>query len=245
VVDARADASAADVASDAAVSARCTPVIDGTIGADWPASALVVRNATASAWGPSNQLRAMRVCYDATNLYLAIEGTSEATNAMVVYFDRDFGSVTTTGVRDFALLTDNAGALDNRVSGALTIGAAGFSAEAAWGTNGPMALASGATSDNAGLRLFWPTAPIDRRGDFAWQSGASQQCAGATPDAAACEVSIAWTSLFDGPRPATTRVAMFARIMNNDGTMSSNQTLPEDAPATPRSVSRVLVLDVN
>lgn len=244
--DARADSASGDAADGGAPTGRCAPMIDGVVGSDWSSNAIVASNGVASTWGNTNQLRALRVCYDSANLYLGIEGTSEAINAMVLYFDRDFGGVTITGVRDFATLTDNTGALDNRVSAPYTITAAGFGAEAAYGTNGPMGLLDTALSDNAGLRLIAPIAGgADRRADFAWTMGAAQTCAGASDETRACEVRIAWSALYEGPRPATARVAMFARINNNDGTASSNQTLPIDDPSAPRTIGRVLVLDVN
>lgn len=243
-LDVRADGGA-DAASDAGATGRCVPTVDGVIGADWTASAVVANNTVATTWGSANQLRSIRLCYDSTYLYMGVDGTSEAINAMVAYIDRDFGT-SVTGVRDFSTLTDNTGALDNRISGAFTINVPNFGAEAAWGTNGPQDLMDTALVDTAGLRLIAPVAGgADRRADFAWVTGAQQRCAGATDATRACEVRIAWTALFEGPRPATARIAMFVRINNNDGTMSSNQTLPEDNAAAPRSVSRVLDLTVN
>jgi hypothetical protein len=109
-----------------------------------------------------------------------------------------------------------------------------------------MTLLDTALSESVGLRLIAPVAGgADRRADFAWTMGAAQSCAGATDDARACEVRIAWSALYEGARPATARVAMFARINNNDGLASSNQTLPMDDPSAPRTIARVLVLDVN
>jgi hypothetical protein len=249
--DSARDASVADAAPDAAPTpdGRCTPTIDGAVAADWPSNAIVATNAVATAWGPDDQLRAIRVCYDATNLYLGLEGSSQAMNGVVVYLDRDFaGGVggTATGISLLSALTDHAGTLDSRISAALTINAAGFGAEGAWGFAGlPTApLAAAATSDTVGLRLFWPTGGTpDRRTDFAWMTGAQTVCAGSGATAA-CETAIAWTQLYEGARPTSTTVALFARINNGDGTMTSNQTLPQDDPMNPRTVSRVLQVPV-
>lgn len=242
--DAAADATA-DALADAGPSGRCAPTIDGVIGADWSSAAVVASNTVATTWGSANQLRSIRLCYDSTYLYMGVDGTSEAINAMVAYIDRDYGT-SITGVRDFSTLTDNTGALDNRISASLSVTAPNFGAEAAWGTNGPQDLTEAALSDTAGLRLIAPVVGgADRRADFAWVTGAQQRCAGATDATRACEVRITWSALFEAPRPATARIALFARIHNNDGTMSSNQCVPEDNAASPRSVSRVLVLDVN
>jgi hypothetical protein len=242
--DVRPD-SAADASADGGALGRCAPTVDGVIGADWSASAVTAVNTVATTWGSANQLRSIRLCYDSNYLYMGVDGSSEAINAMVAYIDRDFGT-SVTGVRDFSTLTDNTGALDNRISGAFAINVANFGAEAAWGTNGPQDLMDTALADTAGLRLIAPVAGgADRRADFAWVTGAQQRCAGAADATRACEVRFAWTALFEGPRPATARIALFVRINNNDGTMSSNQTLPEDNAAAPRSVSRVLELTVN
>lgn len=246
-----------DVRSDGAVLGRCTPVIDGRIGADWPSTAIVERNTAAHTW-INNELRVLRVCYDATSLYLGIEGTVEMNgNGIVVYLDRDFrggpgGSA--TGISRFEELTDDTGQLDNIISAALTLGsgAMGFGADGAWGTAGMRSLAGEELSDATGLRLFAP-APgaspdaggIDRRRDFAWVTGAQSVCnASGSIEVHACEVAIRWNALFEGPRPARTTVALFARIHNHDGTMSASETLPQDNPKMPRRVDRVLVMEV-
>jgi len=242
-----------DAVGDAGPSGRCLPVIDGVIGSDWTASAIVADNTVATAWGVGmNDLRSLRVCYDSTALYLGIDGDAQSTNAVVAYIDRDYNPPggAPTGVSIFSALTDHAGALDTRISAALMLGAGAgnFGAEAAWGTNGMLSLAGTAVSDNAGLRLISQTTSTlpdggalpDRRADFAWTMGAQSACTTTAPFA--CEVSIAWASLYEGPRPASGRIALFLRINNSDGTMTSNQTIPQDDPTMPRVVNRVLVL---
>jgi hypothetical protein len=251
-LDASDATDAVDAPVDAGPTGRCTPTVDGTIGTDWGSDQLLTTSSTASSWGAGlNELRALHVCYDATNLYVGIEGTVEAANGIVLYLDRDYDptGATVTGISVFSALQDHVGTLDSRVSAALTIasGAGAFGAEGAWGTAGLASVPESTTSDTVGLRLFWPaggpgpdggTLP-DRRSNFAWMTGAATVC---TPSASQCEVAIAWTSLFEGPRPAHGAVAMFARINSGDGTMSSNQTLPMDNPIASRIVNQVLVL---
>ncbi len=236
---------ATDVVTDAGPSGRCTPTIDGTIGTDWTASAVIERLTTTSAWGVTNQLRAIRVCYDPTNLYVAISGTVETTNGIVVYVDRDYGTVVggrPVGVTDFATLTDETGPLDGCISAAYTLTPSlGFGAEAAFGMRGLLNAAMTGTDPSVGLRLISGTPT--RASDFAWVSGMTSRCS--MTGEVGCEISIDWTALFEGARPADARVALFARINNAAGDMSSNQTLPEDSAALPRTISRAIVLDVH
>lgn len=228
---------------DAGPSGRCSPTIDGTIGADWNSSSIIATNTTATAWGPGlNEIRSVRVCYDATSLYLGINGVVETANAIVGYIDRDYDPPggAPTGVSLFSALTDNTGTLDDAISAALVLGtgAGNFGAEAAWGTAGMSSVSATALDPAVGLRLIGPgPTGTDRRSDFAWTMGSQTACGSAS-----CEVSIAWTSLFEGARPATGRIAMFFRLNNGDGSMSSNQTVPEDDPSMSRTVSRVLVV---
>jgi hypothetical protein len=244
--DVLADVPSPDVIRvDAGVDPRCSaPAIDGIVGGDWPATAATTTNTVATSWGAGNVLRAMRVCYDATNLYLGIEGTVEAANGLVVYIDRDFGSA--SGIATLSSLTDNAGLLDDSVSAGLALTAPGFAAEAAWGTVGMRTVTATALDPGVGLRLFWPAggAP-DRRADFAWFAARST-CASGDAGMLGCEVAIPWASLFDGAtRPVSVNLALFARINDPNGGHSSNQSLPEDVDlamptAEARTVRRVL-----
>lgn len=252
-------ADAADVATDTgAPPARCAPTIDGTIAPSEYTTAIRVENSTLpSAWGP-NELRELYLCYDDRALYLAIRGSVESApmgspaNAIVLYLDRDFRGGTggsATGISLFSALTDRAGALDTALSSDFRLGASvdGFGVEGAFGVSGLRTLTSASSDEAQGWRLFWPaTAVPDRRSNFAYiVTGVSTACqdrAGTADDS--CETSVAWTSLFEGPRPASTTVALFARIVNGGGTMSPDQTLPYDMPSTPRTITRVLTMDV-
>lgn len=232
------DAGPADVPVDAP-SARGTPTIDGAIGADWPTGALLTSNATASGWGPTlNYLRSLRVTWDATNLYLGVEGSVEAVNALVVFIDRDYlpGS-TATGVTRIASLTDGAGALDDAVSCGVTDMPSGLGVDFAWGTRGMLSKTAAELRAEIGLRELSCTGCA---GDFRWVMGDAAACstAGASP---ACEVSIPWTALYGGAPPPVPRLGVFVRLTNAMGTdLSNQQTLPEQSPPAPATVTRVL-----
>lgn len=233
-----ADAAPTDVPVDVPTT-RGTPTIDGAIGADWPPGALLASNATASAWGPTlNYLRSLRVAWNATHLYLGVEGSVEAVNAMVVYIDRDYlpGS-TATGVTRIASLTDGAGALDDAVSCGVTDMPAGLGVDFAWGTRGMLSKTATELRAEIGLRELSCTGCA---GDFRWVMGDTAVCSasGASP---ACEVAIPWTALYGGAPPPVPRLGVFVRLTNAMGTdLSNQQTLPEQSPPAPTAVTRVL-----
>lgn len=201
------------------------PVIDGAIdtaaGTDWAAPFLAGENPAGSNWG-ENFADQLFVAFDDTNLYLGIVGKVEPSNALVAYLDVDFG--TQSGVRDANTLFDNDGALDNAVSSICSVTAAGFGAEFAAGSKG-MASVEGGLVPDAGLRrIAAPAAP----GDFWWEDGAIVKAG-----SGAVEMSIPWQKLLGGPLPAGGRqLALFVRLVNQDGQYRSNDTLPEDAADT-------------
>lgn len=242
-----------DGSSDATLrpSPRCAtaPRVDGNVGSDWGADSLRVTNDVVSAWGAGlNELRALRVCYDATSLYLGVEGVVESGNAILAYIDRDFSSA--SGVGTLSVLQDRTGALDRVLSGGFALGdsVAGFAPEGAWGSVGMASVAPDATSEAAGVRLFFPVMAggVDRRQNFAYPVGAETRCRTEAP--AGCEVAIPWRTLFElpagGTLPAMTSVALAVRIANGIGDMSPNQTLPRDEPSSPRRIGAVLAFDV-
>jgi hypothetical protein len=236
-----ADAGSADVPAADAGSARGTPTIDGIIGGDWPAGAIVVRNDVPSAWGPTlNALRSVRVAWDANRLYLGVEGTVEATNAMLVFIDRDYlPGAAATGVTAISTLTDGMGSLDNSISCNVTEAPLGFGTDMVWGTRGMLSKAATALSDSIGLR---DVSCSGCAGDFRWTMGDTAACVGgATP---ACEVAIEWTALYGGARPPVPRIGLFVRITDAEGaSLANNQCLPQqDAGDPPTAARRVLAL---
>lgn len=232
---------ARDVAADVLPEPRGTPVIDGRIGDDWPASAREVRNTVASPWGGDlNALRALRVAWDDNRLYLGIDGAVEDTNAIAVYIDRDFvPGAAATGVTRIDRLSDGAGLLDDALSCAIMTLPDGFGVDMAWGTRGMRSKASADLVDGIGLRDI---ACSTCAADFRWVRGDDASCA-RTPSPA-CEVAIEWTALYGGSRPPPLpRIGLFVRITNGAGTdLSNNQSLPEQSPPAPGVVRAVLEL---
>ncbi len=205
-------------------------VIDGTIGgAEW-AGATEAINTTATAW-TGNELHRLLVTLRDGRLYLAVEGSVETTNAIVVYVDHGFGGA--GGVAALSDLTDTSGALDNAVSvpaSAPYTTPAGFRADFGWGTR-----AMGRSAVGFDAEMGWRDL-ASNPADFAWIDAGSAPTA---CSASACETFIPLTTL-GGSAPRT--IALFARIHNGFGDMSPNQTLPMDDPSMPRVVSTVLML---
>jgi len=166
-----------------------------------------------------------------TDLYVAVEGSLQPgdENNIVLYVDRELE--TGDGVADPIDLTDGMDALDDGISAGFTTPAA-FLVDYAWGTRDMDRAAVGFDA-----RMGWRDVATDVS-DFMWvdASVAPTVCAGNT----ACETSIPLTTL--GIVAPTGTIAMFARITNTNGTMASNQTLPEDNPAAPQTVTALLEL---
>lgn len=252
--------SGVDSGADASVEPRCTPTIDGTINAaEWAMGLRSTNTALPSAWGP-NELRDLYLCYNATTLFVGVRGSVESApsggagaNAIVLYVDRDFrggAGGTATGISLFSALNDRTGALDSALSADFRPTAAvdGFGVEAAFGIAGMRNLDTRTSDETQGWRLFWPAGGTpDRRSNFAYVlTGVDTRCVdNAGTDNDACESSISWASLFEtATPPASTTVAVFARVVNAGGAMSPNQTLPQDDPSNPRNVGRVAVFSV-
>ena len=106
---------------------------------------------------------------------------------------------------------------------------ASFRADLAWGTLDLSRTLVGA-DDRIGFRDLAASTF-----DFAWIVGttASTACT-----AAACEMRIPTASL--GPSASPRTIRLFARIVNSNGMMSPNQTLPMDDMSAPRVVTMLL-----
>jgi hypothetical protein len=206
-------------------------VVDGTMEADeWDGTSTAV-NTVATDWGDGlNELEALHAYTDGIDLLVAIEGTIETTNAIVLFADADRGAG--GGVCDLSTLADTGGDVDVPIS-------AGFStpadvcAELAFGAGTMDYVATTGYHDPLGWRDV--TGPAD---DLAWIDGSDAPAACGT---SMCEASIPLTLL--GASSGNT-IALFVRIVNDDGTAYSNQTLPEDDPSAPATVSELLELVV-
>jgi len=222
--------------------------LDG-LASDWVSAYEVAADTTVSNWGTSNQLRRLSVAYDATALYLAIEGVVEtgSTNALLVYLDRDFGGG--TGVNTVTNGMDSIGALDSACSGNMNASAVtGFGAEFCLGAQAMHELAMGdvyPATDYAGLRDI-----ASDTGNFGWGVDGDGHAliqvathAGAGP---LVEMALPWTLLFgvSGLPEAGAHLALFARISDWEGTTHANQTLPSDNSAGPEVVQAVVSVDV-
>ncbi len=204
-----------------------SPSIDGQRGAnEWPESHLIAANTVETNWGVGlNELQTAYLAYDATHLYLGMDGRVEAStddssqpNALQVFLDLDFGAA--TGVTDCIELGDNGGSgdLDDAFSGTLVFDIEGFGADAAAGTVGMNSvLENGELSALAGWRLF------SNLNEFAWINGSV-----VAGEDGWIEMSIPLAVLFSGPLAAdAVDMALIAVVGNNYGNAFSNQCLPE------------------
>jgi hypothetical protein len=202
-------------------------VVDGVIAAGEWASAAEATNGETSTWGATNTFTRILATVRGGTFYLAVEGQLEsgAENALVVFVDNERGSG--TGVTDPIDLTDGSGALDNSVSAGITT-PADVQVDFAWGTRD-----LDRSQDGFDDRMGWRDVATDPS-DFAWLDAAE---APTVCGAAACETSIPLSSL-----GGAGDIALFGRLVNTDGTMASNQCVPEDDPDTPTAVSILLTV---
>lgn len=205
-----------------------TPVLDGRVGTDWDGTFLLAENAVATDWGPGlNELARLYASYDGQFLYVGIRGRCEASNAIVGYVDLDAGLG--TGVADMGTLTDTTGALDNAISSLVVVQEPGFGAEMAFGTKG-MAEATGFVGagttppecDLAGWRLLGNPA------DLGWVLTGGEVLT--DTDEGGVETWIPLSGIFPGGVPAAgATMGIVVRLVNQDGTVTSNQALPAGA----------------
>ncbi len=229
--DASADSGTRDSGLDSGADAGTPSVsVDGTVtDTEW-AGAAVARNTSDTDWGAGlNHLEVLRLAVVGPDLYLAIEGAMESTNAIVAYVDVKLGAA--GGVSDLGTLTDTTGNLDNAVSATL-VASSSFKADYAFGTR--VMSHSGFSFDDA---FGWRDVASDSA-NFAWVDSA---VAPGVCSANACETRIPLASL--GAASGDT-IGVFVRLGNAMGNDFSNQTLPQDVPATPMVVSRWLEISV-
>lgn len=232
-IDSGAPDTGVDAGSDSGTDAGrdagppVAPTIDGVVGATEWASAVTATSSTATIW-TGNELTALRAIAISGTLYLAIEGRVESSNAMVVYIDGDPGGP--HGVTNLSLLSDATPFhfLDDAISAGFSTPGS-FRADVAWGTMAMSRTLAGA-DDRIGFRDLSVSTS-----DLSWITGATATSA---CTATACEMRVPTASLGASASPRT--IHLFARIVNPDGTMSPNQTLPMDDPGTPRVVTMLL-----
>lgn len=209
--------------------AGTAPTLDGDLGAgEWDPTWRVATNTADSDWGAGkNEVRDLYAAFDDTNLYLAVKGVCEGTNAIVVYVDRDFGGG--SGYADMTALTDGDGGLDNAISSKVKVTQGGFGADFACGTQG-MASVVGGLGDGAGWRSFSGSGGVGP-GNFGWVSGTVK--AGTS----AFEAAVPLETLFTGAVPTGATIALVVRLVNNVGDATCALGLPAsdatDAWVTP------------
>ncbi len=189
------------------------PVIDGVVGATEWAGAAVETNALSAAGTPfaGNALTTVRLLRDADRLYMAVEGSLVAGNAILAYVDANVGGVggVPTSTASFG---DLSGALDTAISTKTLILPSEHLLDFVWGT---LEMPASGASDRVG----WRDVATDQAA-FAPPTSASTACS-----ASACETSIALADL--GATPSTT-IGVFVRLGSAAGSVLSNQTLPQD-----------------
>lgn len=201
------------------------PTIDGTIeDGEW-AGAVEARSSTATDSEGSTLTRLLARIED-DELFVGVEGTLAAGDAMVLYVDHALGG--SDGIPDLASLSDETGTLDSAVSSGFSTPFS-FRADFAWGTT-TMPRRPVGLDEETGWRQ------LDVAPDFHWI--VSEAAPSACSDTA-CETSIPLSTL-GGTSPRT--IAMFARIVHADGTFA-NQTLPGDDPDAPGVVNALTRID--
>ncbi len=202
-----------------------SPALDGLFSGDWDASSTVATNSVVTAWGAGlNELKFANIAYDKDNLYFGVSGVVEAGNAIVVYFDTDYGAAPATGTKNPGDFKDVSGAVDDAISSALLNAEAKIGIDYALATIG-MAGFDGkdlAKSTAAGWRN------LSNTGDFGW-IGAPIVCAAnsipAVPPGMEAAIPLATLYPLGIPKTGVT-LKWLVVIGNKDGTAVSNQFLP-------------------
>lgn len=207
--------------------AVATPLVDGAVGADWPAGAVVQSlNGVPTAWGTGkNELKTLWVAFDKSNLYLGIAGTCEANNAIVAYLDVDYGAG--TGVAGPSQLQDNTGAVDDAIATAAKGGDAKFGLD--------FAVASIGMGSFEGTDLGKSTAAgwrgLQKVNDFAWLAGTVKAGSGAI------EASIPLKTLYPMGLPSSGAELRVVVVLGNaNGAAISNQFVPSQ-PSQPDALT--------
>ncbi len=207
-----------------------TPVIDGAVGqaADWNPWSLASVQATPTGWGVGkNQLDQLYAAWDKDSLYFGIVGTVEASNAVVIYLDIDYGSG--TGAKQPSDLKDNTGNLDDAIANGLLVADGQIGIDFAAGSLGM----AGFTGTNLALSTDAGWRGLSNVNDFAWTVGTVAPAV----DKQSLEFSILLTQLFPKGLPAGgATVKYVAVIVNKDGSSISNQFLPPQQAANATTV---------
>ena len=184
---------------------------------DWD-SLLLLAESSVSTDAQPGYLSELYVAFDGNNLYLGILGLCDTAQTILAYIDIDYGAG--TGISDTEDLSDNAGSLDDAISGTLVMTDTSFGAEFAAGTIG-MATVNDGLDDSAGLR------ELDPPSDFPWFTST------VSTTTEFIEIAIPLSHLWPGGIPETgAHVGVVVKLLKDSfGVEYSNQTLPEDSSA--------------
>jgi len=187
-----------------------TPTMDGKVTIEeWTTATQLGLNNASSGWA-NNFVKLSYAAYDKDNLYVGVQATCEALNAIVVYLDVDHGSK--TGAKDPASLKDNKNSdnlVDDALSSVLTVTDTGFGIDFGFATVGMKSFDGKVLgeSKDAGWR------DMKNVSDFSWLSGQVVAKAGI-----GVEASIPLKTVFpQGVPKAGTKVAFFAAVVTKDG----------------------------
>lgn len=204
-----------------------TPQVDGVLSSDWNAMSLAALNDVLSNWNDAidtskiNELSQLWVAYDASNLYVGLQGSVEKQNAIVCYLDVDFGGG--TGSSSPSSITDSSGAVDNALGNLLSSDNSSIGLDFAFATVGMGSFAGGdlGGSTSAGWR------GLSNLSDLAWLQGV------VLTSGKSVEASIALSVLYPGGIPDGGSLLKIAcGISNKDGSAVSNQSLPPQVSAS-------------
>ena len=221
----------------------------------------VTNQVWATSYGASyNQLDGMRLTTDPDGIHVGVDGvTEDDDNILLLLVDVDYGDA--TGYPADTTLSDTVGVLDAALSTMdIAVDDPAFGAEAILGTLGSEEnLLGAAGGDYSGLRVV--AGDLGDATNFAWfdsilvfEDGNVSEWDAVAPDAGAtgatvggAEAVIPWDSVLSGGISSSRTIAVFAILLNSDGTGISNQALPplaesaEPGSGTARIVGEVAI----
>jgi hypothetical protein len=198
-----------------------TAQADGVLS-DWDSTSTLITAGVPSDWnGNKNRLYSLAVAYDATHLYLALSGTCEAGNAIVVYLNLDGSDL--TGAISPGELADSSSPVSDAISSLVQADLAGWDLAAV--TIGMTSDVGGpAATAKAGWRLL---TPVD-------QLPVVAGIVIANSPGSVIEASVPLASLYPKGIPAVgVDIKLAAVLVSANGNLVSNQFLPASTkPAT-------------
>jgi hypothetical protein len=212
-------------------------VADG-VASDWDIRFVATSDGT-NVGSYDAQLHTLLVAYDEEGFWLFAEGgtTPQATNALVIYLDLQYGQPGHPGVSDLRTLTDAAGTLDDACTADLVVADPSFRAQFCAGSVGlsSVAIGEGApATDAAGLRLLANLAdPASLDWGVDGAGGSTMAVAYSTSYPAGAEMHLPWTALGLASKPAGSTIGILARLVSPTGAPLAGQALPPDASAPP------------